>query len=204
MEAGLQKEAPKVTVEDAVKSFQQYKSKTGPDNQRKIKLLTDRLKAFLEKRRVFHVADVKLPDLSAFRDSWESGATTQRRDQGILKSFFWYCFHSDFIPKNPVLHLDAIKVNRPKTDPFTVDEQISIIKALDDFPDEYGRLGTPIAKQTRAFVYVMRYTGMAIRDVAKLEKSGFRFSNESLQEATGFRHRRNISPLGKAHRVAPL
>jgi integrase len=171
MEAGVQEEVRKVTVEEAIESFRQYKNKTGPDNQRKIKLLTDRLKDFLEKRRVFHVADVKLPDLSAFRDSWASGATTQRRDQGILKSFFWYCYHSDFVSKNPVLHLDAIKVNRPKTDPFTLDEQIKIIKALDEFPDEYGRRGTPIAKQTRAFVYVMRYTGMAIGDVAKLEKA---------------------------------
>ena len=88
-----------------------------------------------------------------------------------MKSFFWYCFHSDFITKNPVVHLDPITVNRPKTDPFTHDQQVAIFNALKDFPDEYGRSGTPIALQTKAFVYVLRYTGMAIGDVAKLAKA---------------------------------
>jgi integrase len=171
MEAGVIQEAQKVTVEAAIESFRQFKNKTGADNKRKVKLLTDRLKAFLEKQGVFLISDVKLPHLVAFRDTWKSESTTQRRDQGILKSFFLYCHHSDFISKNPVIRLDGIKVNRPKTAPFTVDEQMKILNALEDFPDEYGRAGTAIAAQTRAFVYVMRYTGMAIGDVTKLEKA---------------------------------
>ena len=58
-----------------------------------------------------------------------------------------------------------------KTEPFTHEQQIAIFNALADFPDQYGRYGKPIAAQTKAFVYVLRYTGMAIGDVAKLEKA---------------------------------
>jgi len=174
MEAGERsdkKEAPKVSVAHAIASFRQFKDKRSPDTKRKIKLLTDRLQSFLEKKLIFHIADVKLPDLSAFRDTWTGADTTRRRDQEILKSFFWYCDHSDFLQKNPVIHLDPISVTRAKTEPFTHEQQIAIFNALPNFPDEYGRRGTPIAAQTKAFVYVLRYTGMAIGDVTKLQKS---------------------------------
>jgi site-specific recombinase XerD len=170
MEAGVKHEAPKVTIGEAIASYQQFKEKRSEDTKRKIKLLTGRLAAFLDKRGVFNVADVKLPDLVAFRDTWTGEASTRRRDQEILKSFFWYCFNADFLVKNPVVHLDPITVERSKTDPFTVEEQVAIFNALPDFPDEYGRRGLPIAIQTKAFVLVLRYTGMAIGDVAKLDK----------------------------------
>jgi integrase len=171
MEAGTEVEEPKVTVSQAIASFREFKEKRSPDTKRKIKLLTDRLQAFLDRRSILHIADVKLPDLAAFRETWTGAATTRRRDQEILKSFFWYCDHSDFLTKNPVIHLDPISITRPKTEPFTHEQQVAIFNALSEFSDEYGRQGTPIAAQTKAFVLVLRYTGMAIGDVAKLEKS---------------------------------
>jgi hypothetical protein len=93
-------------------SASEFKEKRSADTKRKIKLLLDRLQAFLERRSIFHIADVKLPDLSASRETWTSAATTRRRDQEILKSFFWYCDHSDLLAKNPVVHLDPILVIR--------------------------------------------------------------------------------------------
>jgi integrase len=171
MEAGVKKEAPAVTVEQAIESFKDFKSKVGVDRKRKIKLLTGRLKTFIERRGIFNIPDVKLPDLSAFVASWTDADTTQDTNQQIVKNFFSYCEDSDYIKKNPAKRLDPIKIGRPKTDPFTHEEQIAIFKALSDFPDEYGHKGEPIAAQTKAFVYVLRYTGMAIGDVAKLAKS---------------------------------
>ena len=173
MEAGTKVDVQNVTVEAAIKSCREFKDKRSPDAKRKIKLLTDRLQAFLDKRSILHIADVKLPDLSAFRETQAGASTTRRRDQEILKSFFWYCHHADFLAKNPVIHLDPVSVTRPKTEPFTHEQQVAIFNALAKFPDEYGRHGTPIAAQTKAFVLrspihvVLRYTGMAIGDVAK-------------------------------------
>jgi hypothetical protein len=119
----------KVSITNAIKAYQEFKQKRSDDTKRKIKLLTHRLQTFLEGRGLVNIAGVKLPDLSAFRDTWSGAATTQRRDQEILKSFFWFCYHSDFLTKNPVIHLDPISVNRPKTEPFTHDEQIAICVA---------------------------------------------------------------------------
>ena len=171
MEAGVKPVAPKVTLADAIASYRAFKQKRSDDTKRKIKLLTERLQKFLEKRQIFNVADVKLSDLAAFRETWTGADTTRRRDQEIVKSFFWYCDHSDFLTKNPVSFLDPISVTRAKTEPFTHEQQIAIFNALAEFPDEYGRHGSPIAAQTKAFVFVLRYTGMAIGDVAKLDKA---------------------------------
>jgi integrase len=77
---------------------------------------------------------------------------------------------AEFITKNPATDLDAISEGRPKTDPFTREELAAIIEATDRLADGYGRCGGPIAKLTRAFVLVMRYTGLSIGDTAKLRK----------------------------------
>jgi hypothetical protein len=47
-----------------------------------------------------------------------------------------------------------------------------IFSAISFLTDEYGRQGQPIAAQRRAFVMVMRYTGMSIGDTAKLNEGG--------------------------------
>ena len=62
-------------------------------------------------------------------------------------------------------------------------EQISAIVLL---PDEYGRQGQPITAQTRAFVMVMRYTGMSIGDTAKLRKADVdRYTIRTYRKKTG-------------------
>jgi integrase len=160
-----------VTVAQAIAAYRQFKQRRSADTVRKIKLLTHRLATFLESRGVGDISAVTLPDLVGFRASWRGAPSTQRRDQEILKSFFWFCYHSGFIVRNPVVHLDPISVTRPKTEPFTHAEQVAIFEALPAFPDEYGRRGTAIAELTRAFVLVLRYTGMSIGDVAKLQKT---------------------------------
>jgi integrase len=78
---------------------------------------------------------------------------------------------SDYIVKSPAVDLDSIPEGRPKTEPFTREEMGRIFSAVAKLPDEYGRQGQPIADQTRAFILVMRYTGMSIGDTAKLEKA---------------------------------
>ena len=161
---------PQVSLESAIASFLAFKSRRSLDVQRKSKLVLGRLRAFLEVRRKFTVAEVTFTDLVEFRAKWTESSTTQRRNQEVLKGFFAFCVKSDFIVKNPAIGLDPIREGRPKTEPFTREEMERIFSAVAALPDEYGRQGQPIAAQTRAFVMVMRYTGMSIGDTAKLRK----------------------------------
>ncbi len=161
---------PQVSIDTAVASFVAFKSRKSIDVQRKAKLILGRLKAFLERRKKLTVAEITFNDLVEFRAGWTEASTTQRRNQEAMKGFFRYCIKSDFIVKNPADSLDPIPEGRPKTDPFTREEMDRIFSAISTFPDEYGRQGQPIADQTRAFILVMRYTGMSIGDTAKLQK----------------------------------
>jgi site-specific recombinase XerD len=161
----------RASLEDAIALFLTFKSLKSPDVKRKAKLLLQRLKAFLENRHKLMVAEATFTDLVAFRASWSESATTQRRNQENLKAFFRFCVKSELISKNPAADLDAIPEGRPKTEPFTHEEMNRIFAATASLADEYGRRGQPIAHQTRAFILVMRYTGMSIGDTVKLEKA---------------------------------
>ena len=61
MEAGTKAEEPKVTVADAIKSFQTFKEKKSIDTKRKNKLATDRLQKFLEQRSIFNIRRCEAP-----------------------------------------------------------------------------------------------------------------------------------------------
>jgi integrase len=162
---------PQVGMETAIGSFLDFKARRSADVQRKARLILGRLKTFMEKRKKLCVSDAAFSDLVAFRAEWSEALTTQRRNQEIIKNFFRFCVKSDYIVKSPAVDLDSIPEGRPKTEPFTREEMGRIFSAVAKLPDEYGRQGQPIADQTRAFILVMRYTGMSIGDTAKLEKA---------------------------------
>lgn len=125
----------------------------------------------METRKKLAVEEITFTDLVDFRAGWKDGLTTQRRNQEVLKGFFRLCVKSDFIARNPSADLDSIPEGRPKTDAFTRDEMERIFAATGKLTDEYGRSGQAIATQTRAFVLVMRYTGMSIGETAKLTRN---------------------------------
>lgn len=162
---------PRVGLEDAISSFLAFKARKSPDVQRKARLILGRMRAFMERRKKLAVADVTFNDLAEFRAEWTEALTTQRRNQEAMKGFFRFCVKCDFIVKSPAADLDSIPEGRPKTEPFTREEIDRIFGAVSLLTDEYGRQGQPIADQTRAFILVMRYTGLSIGDTAKLEKS---------------------------------
>ncbi|MGD0775790.1 MAG: site-specific integrase [Candidatus Solibacter sp.] len=162
---------PQIGIQEAIDSFIAFKARRSIDVQRKARLILGKLKAFLEKRKKLTVAEIMFSDLVEFRAGWSDALTTQRRNQEAMKGFFRFCVKSDFIVKSPATDLDSIPEGRPKTEPFTREEMDRIFPAVANLPDEYGRRGQPIADQTRAFILVMRYTGMSIGDAAKLEKT---------------------------------
>jgi site-specific recombinase XerD len=170
-EAGVKKAAAKASIENAIVSFQQSKSKISKDRQKRIARLLNRLREFLSAQKIFDVEDVKLPHLNAYKATWTDAETTQRVHHEIIRAFFTYCHHADFVTKNPVTYLKSIPKTTPMTDPFTEEELQAIFEALPLVEDEYGRKAQAIAEQTRAFLLVMRYSGMAIGDVTNLRRS---------------------------------
>ena len=163
--------ALKTPITEAARLYLLSKGKKSPDRQRKLKLMTTRLAAFGERKGVMAIQEIDLPFLTEYVSTWESAAGTQKRDQENLRGFFRFCVKAKWITDSPAGELETIKDNRAQTDVFTHDELKALIEALPRFPDQYGHCGGDVARQTRAFVLVMRYTGLSIGDVAGLPKS---------------------------------
>jgi len=163
---------PKTPITVAAETFLALKAKKHKETRRKYVNILKRLRDYCEAElRTSFVDDVAFTDLINFRNTWKEANSTQINQQTMLKAFFKFCVRADYIVKNPAQDLDAIPEDKEKTDPFTSDEMLKIFAALPNITDEYGRRGDPIAKQTKAFVYVMRYSGMSIGDTTTLEKS---------------------------------
>lgn len=166
---------PKVQIADAVEAYLASKKVNSEETQRKERdLLKRRLVAYCTSIGKTAIEEVSRPDLEAFRNSWSgwtSSAKVKTNSQTILKAFFSYCEDVDYIGKNPAKKLSPIPEDKEQTTPFEPEEVQRIIEALPKLTDEYGRSGEPIALQTKAFVYAMRYTGMSIGDTTTLEKS---------------------------------
>lgn len=162
---------PKTALSTAIDEFLGLKAKKQAETQRKYRNLLNRLRVFCESTlRKSTLDELTYPDMVAFRNTWQESNSTQINQQTMLKAFFSFCVDADYITKNPAKKLDPIPEEREKTEPFEADEIQRIMDALPLLTDEYGRRGGPIAKQTKAFVYVMRYTGMSIGDTTTLEK----------------------------------
>jgi integrase len=120
------------------------------------------------------VTDVKKTDLEALMFSWEGEYTTLVTRRENMKSFWKYCYDSDFIPKNIAATLPPIGDSRREKDQriptLTQDEVARIVEAAHRCESLFQREGPNVAKQVLAFTLIERYTGMAIGDVTKLRK----------------------------------
>ncbi|HEY3742468.1 MAG TPA: tyrosine-type recombinase/integrase [Bryobacteraceae bacterium] len=110
---------------------------------------------------------ISLDDLSRFRESWTMSNVTARKKIERLRSFFRFCLDRDWVAKNPAAGLKLPKENHLPTLPFTKDEWEKILWAVDLYPER------PVGRrdEVRAFVLLLRYTGLRIRDAVCLERN---------------------------------
>jgi integrase len=89
---------------------------------------------------------------------------TRQGIQAKLKAFFKHCYHEKWIVSNPAWGLEPVKAPERKREirPITAADWGKILAAVKDHP------------KLKAFVVVLRYTGMRIRDVVTLRPSEIR------------------------------
>jgi integrase/recombinase XerD len=166
-------------IAEAIRHFLNLKKAKSTDTQRKNRRMTERFQKFMEAtpRRYQFINEVRFSDLTDFCSAWDGSHRTRIRDLALLTSFLKYCSRADFTPKNLGEGL-AKTLNWPDDEcpkePFSQEELPQIWRALDQYPDEYGRLGSDIGRQTEVFVLLMRYTGMDVSTTMTLPKSRVR------------------------------
>jgi integrase/recombinase XerD len=91
-----------------------------------------------------------------------------------LRAFFRYAVESKWIAENPATKIKNPKVKQRPTMPFTQEEMVDILAACDQYPDCYGRTGQWNGIRLRAFVLVLRYSGLRIGDAVCLSRDRLR------------------------------
>jgi integrase/recombinase XerD len=130
----------------------------------------DRLLQNLEIALKGKLSRITLDDLRTFRESWKVGPLTSYKQTERLKSFFRFCHLSGWIQTNPAAFIQNPIPKPNPTLPFKESEWQAIVKALDKYPDNYGRTGQENAVRLKALVYTLRYSGLRIRDVVTLQR----------------------------------
>lgn len=133
----------------------------------KYRLLFRQLESFAQANGFRFLKELDTAALRIFRASWKDGNLAALKKLERLRSFFRFALGSKWIAENPTAELKSPKVNTRPTLPFTHEEMIRILQACDRYRDGYGRTGQANARRLRAFVLLLRYSGMRIGDAVR-------------------------------------
>src|SRR5256885_6508182 len=132
----------------------------------KYRLLFRQLDAFAQTYKLQFLAQLDLDTLATFRATWEEGPRTSLKKLERLRAFMRFAEKRKWIDDNPATELKAPKVANKPTMPFTREAMIRILAAL----EPYGKsAGIRNAQRLRAFVLLLRYSGLRIGDAVQLD-----------------------------------
>jgi integrase/recombinase XerD len=109
-------------------------------------------------------------DLSRFRERWKVKPSTGRKKLERLRSFFKFAVDRGWIGSNPASPLRPPKESVIERKPYDADELEKIGWAIPLFPAK-GIYGEENRERIKAFIAVLRWTGLRIRDVVQLKRS---------------------------------
>src|SRR5713101_5194584 len=131
----------------------------------KYRLLFRQLQDFAAMHGLLCITDFDIDWVRRFRASWKNKNISARKKLEAFRAFFRFVHESGWIPTNPASHLKPPKVTEPPTAPFTREEVASILKACDIYPDKAN------AVRLRALIFLLRYSGLRIRDAVTLSRN---------------------------------
>lgn len=135
---------------------------------RKYRLLSRQMTEFSWERKLRFLQQFDLPALSEFRAKWQESPLTRVKKLERLRSFFRFAQESNWVDENPARKLKGPKVLLRPTLPFTREEMIRILGALDPYVEQTAPCGKDNARRLRSLVLVLRYSGMRIGDSVRL------------------------------------
>jgi integrase/recombinase XerD len=110
---------------------------------------------------------ITLDDVSRFRESWKMSNVSARKKIERLRSFFKFCMDREWIEKNPAGALKLPKEIVLRVKPYEAAELEKIEWAIPLFPAK-GIYGEKNRDRIKAFITILRWTGLRIRDVVVL------------------------------------
>jgi integrase len=165
-EAGKKSDIP--TVQEATKRFIADLKSRGLSGETvtKFELLTAELSDQFSSWKVDRFTP---DDLGKFREGWNVAPSTARKKLERLRSFFKFCVDRKWIESNPASPLRPPKETTIEKKPYDAWELEKIAWAIPLFPIK-GIYGEENRERIAAFVAVLRWTGLRVRDVVQLKR----------------------------------
>lgn len=135
---------------------------------RKYKLLRRQMEAFAQGRGLCFLAGFDLSSVGQFRSEWKDGPRSSAKKLERLRAFFRFAQKRKWIPENPALDLKAPKITLCPTLPFSREEMVRILAAVDLYKEEMPSHGVENGRRMRGLVLLLRYSGMRIGDAVNL------------------------------------
>ena len=157
-------------VREAIDAFKKHYSYLEASTKRKYKNILEHLGDYTKNAGVEALTEFTVDHMDAYRAGRELSKTTATKELQLLRQFFGFCFDRKWVDENVAKRVKAPTNVKPKpVEPYTTQEIIKIIAACDQFGrTSYERL------RARAMVLLMRYTALAISDVATLARDRIR------------------------------
>jgi integrase/recombinase XerD len=145
----------------------------------KYRLLTDALKQEFEGRSV---ASLSVDEVRRYRETWELAPISARKKLERLRTFFRFCVENQWTHTNPATAIKPPVAHDRPTLPVTNEDFEKILWACDLFPTQ-GIYREGNRTRVKAFVLMLRYSGLRIRDVALLSEDKLKSSKLLLYSA---------------------
>ena len=172
MELADKEPGERITINHVCESFLQDATARGlrkPSLDRYDPLFT-RLKAFAVAEGLRYINQIDLDTLRRFRAGWTAKNYGARNELERLRALFRFAHDAGWITDNPARKLKAPRIESTPSLPFTKDEMACILAACEAGEVKAVRYRPNNVLPMKAFVLVLRYSGLRIRDVVTLSR----------------------------------
>lgn len=138
--------------------------------------------SFLRDKGLVYLTEITLAHLEEFRRQWKDGPLSRKKKQERILGFFYFCQRHGWIKENAAAGLSRIRVkDRPVTDYFSRNEFEKLVESTHIYDQKRKEgSGDPLGARLRALLLLMRWSGLAIRDAATLERERLNQNDELL------------------------
>jgi site-specific recombinase XerD len=136
----------------------------------------EEFKAWCSQEGFTYLTEIDTEALDRYRQTWTGEASTIAHKEGMVFNFFAYCLKMKWVAENPAADLSRVQWDDPEVDYFAPEEFAALIKAAE------GMRGRKAAR-LKAFILVMRWTGLRVLDVTALERRRIKNGNLLLRTA---------------------
>ena len=134
--------------------------------RRGYKSLFRQLSTFARDGGLEAIGEIDANAVRRWREQWTCAYSSQRQRLAMLKAFFSFAEAHGWVSKSPVTGIRPPKSDSSPTMPLSADEVRALLGAAESKPKE------------KALLLLLRYSGLAIGDAARLERSAVHYGGE--------------------------